>query len=337
MQYLKVVFFFHSCLMVLSCSASNIRWTTLEKGDFVDVIAPGYGSQEDSIETAKNNIQKFGLSARIPEDLIEPQALGYSNTEQYRVNHLKQVLGSQEAKVIWALRGGRGTSTLLRYLKGWEPMSPPKLIVGFSDITGLHLLATQRGWPSLHAIVLGYNQDANPKVNSKASVEDVMDILMGRVQEVEYGVSPLNKQARSEDFSSIKGCVVGGNLSLIQRSIGTDTALNPSGKILFLEDVGEAPTRTYETLTHLERAGLFTGIKALLFGNFTAGLSSEDVQKYDIVKGQVGEWMEEKKIPVFYSERFGHGDYNYPLPFNTPASLRCLNADESTLKVKTNL
>ncbi len=103
---------------------------------------------------------------------------------------------------------------------------------------------------------------------------------------------------------------------------------------MFLEDTEEPATRTYEALTHLDRANVFEGIKALFLGNFKPG--HEEVQKYEILKKEIGDLMDERNIPVIYSDNFGHGEYNHPIPFNTPATLKLNSQDESILTIKTN-
>ncbi len=307
------------------------RWSFLNPGDSIHIVAPSYGAPDNYLETVCQNILNYGFKPEIPLDIIVPQPLGYSNTEFYRARHLEKVLTDDRVKVIWALQGGRGSSLLLPFLKDLpEPISP-KLIVGFSDITALHLWAATRNWPSLHGIVLTYNKETWAKGNKDSSIDDVIAILKGDIQELEYELNPLNQAARKDLI--ITAPIVGGNLSLIQRSIGTETHLQTAGKILFLEDKDEAPTRLYESLNHLERAGLFESPKAIILGHFT--IEDPDIDKYKIVQHVFAEKMDKLNIPVIHSINFGHGDKNYPLPFHTAAALG-LGPHEITLKVKTN-
>ncbi|MBW8309265.1 MAG: LD-carboxypeptidase [Candidatus Paracaedibacteraceae bacterium] len=214
------------------------RWSFLTEGDSIHIVAPAYGAPNNYLETVRQNILKYGFKPEIPIDISVPQPLGYSNTDFYRANHLKKVLTDDKVKVIWALQGGRGSSLLLPFLKDLSQSISPKLIVGFSDITALHLWAATRNWPSLHGIVLTYNRETWTKGNKDSSMDDIMAILKEDRQEVDYKLEPLNQTSRKD--LTITGPVVGGNLSLIQRSIGTDAHLQTAGKILFLEDKDEA-------------------------------------------------------------------------------------------------
>ena len=327
-------YFITSTLSMQNSEAERKKWPFLTLGDHIDVIVPGYEANDDIVKQAKENLLKHGFIAKIPDNLIDPQPLGYSNTEDYRAKHLKDILTNEDSKIIWALKGGRGTSSLLPYLDDIDLNSPCKLVVGYSDVTALHLWANQvMNWPSLHGVVLGYNREANHAVNKNAPLHEIINILTGRVTEVSYKLTPLNKTAQVQD--TYHGSLVGGNISVIQRSIGTGTYLNAKGKILFLEDVGEEASKIYEIYVHLKRAEVFKGVMALFLGNFTSESSDKEKTNYEFLRKIIGDDMDNSNIPVVVSEDFGHGNLNHPLPFNTPAILSC-TGDEVTLTVQTN-
>jgi muramoyltetrapeptide carboxypeptidase len=310
---------------------TGAKWFFLEKGDPIHIVAPAYGISTNYMEKVRQNILKYGFKPEMPVDINAPQGLGYSNTDSYRAHHLKSVLTDDRVKVIWALQGGRGSSLLLSFLKDLPRLISPKLIVGFSDITALYLWAATRNWPSLHGIVLAYNKEMGLEANKESSMDALIPVLKGDIQELEYKLEPLNNTSKQDLV--INGSIVGGNLSLIQRSIGTETNLQTAGKIIFLEDKDDTPTRLYESLNHLERAGLFQSPKAIIWGNFT--LVDQNIEKFKIVQHIFADKMDRLNIPVVHSLNFGHGPKNYPLPFNTAATLRLGNS-HAILTVKTN-
>ncbi|WP_032113665.1 S66 peptidase family protein [Candidatus Paracaedibacter symbiosus] len=326
------LFLFLPLVFFINHSWGAEKWNVLEPGNNIHVIAPGYGNHDGSVEHARKAILKMGYEPLIPDDLINPHPLGYSNTEEYRAAHLKEAL-CDETKIVWALRGGRGSSLLLPSLQDIPLSTPAKLIVGFSDITALHLWAAARNWPSLHGIVLGYNKEANHAVNAEASLNEILPILTGEIQELTYKFLPLNKAAQQEG-RFVRGPIVGGNVSLIQRSIGTETQLNTSRKILFLEETGEQATKLMESLNHMERSRLLDSLQAVIWGNFN--YAPEEHTKYQWLREALAEKLEERNIPFIHSDEFGHGKKNHPLPFNTPAILSFLNTEEASLTVKTN-
>ena len=228
------------------------------------------------------------------------------------------------------MRGGRGSSSL--FAEGLDKFTSlaqtPKLFMGFSDITAIHLYVnTVLGCPSLH---WGYNQ------NQKDSFfEEIIPILKGVVRDLHYKLKPVNacaKKVQSIDNTSI----VGGNASLVQRSIGTDTMLDTTDKILFMEDIEEAPTRINELFTHFDRAGLFKKPKAIILGDFISDLDDADKEGYQILEEMFAEQMDDRSIPLFQSNDFGHGPINRPLFLGTPTKIINQVSGTSTLINATN-
>lgn len=325
----KILFFF-TCSLFLSESYGQ-DLSPLKDGDTIHVIAPAYGDK-GSLEKARENLLRFKVNPDIPNDMINPQEpLGYSNTEKYRAQHLIDVLTKGEGDIIFPLRGGRGGSALLPYLDKEVPITTrPRVFCGFSDNTALHLWAIKRGWSSLHSVVLAYNKENGTSINGSSSLDEVFGILRGEVKEVEYKLLPLNKKAKEE--KGMVSSVVGGNLSVIQRSIGTSTHLQTKHKTLLIEDTGEAVTSIKEKLDHLLRADLFTGSTAIVWGNFN--VDSSEQEKLIYLRTLFAEQMDLLGIPVLYSSDFGHGPVNSPLPFNTSAHLT-LDPEEVLLTVRT--
>ncbi|MDP3371717.1 MAG: LD-carboxypeptidase [Candidatus Paracaedibacteraceae bacterium] len=331
MKFLLVCLYL--CLFVFNANVMcSQQWCPLENGDAIEVIAPSYGSLTNLIGI-EENIKKIGFSANIAPGLIAEQQLGYANTEEYRKSSFRKAISkAAPAKVVWALRGGRGASSL--FSEGTEPFNEahsgtPKLFIGFSDATAIHLyLNVVLNWPSLHGVVLAYNKDVNPIVNKETSLSGYRDILTGKVRELSYILDPINDLARTiENIDSTS--VIGGNASLIQRSIGTSTCPQTIDKIFFIEDTGEAPTKLYEIITHFRRAGLLNAPKAIMLGSFSI-TREEYVNFLTLFLEQI-----DNNIPVYEANYFGHGDSNFPLFFNTPAGIK-LESKRVTLKVSTN-
>ncbi len=324
-------------LISFNGQSTPVKWEPLEKGDKIHVVAPSYGDENTRQNLAKAHevLQKKGFKIEAPLTLIESQPLGYANTVQYKQEHLRKTLFENDCKAVWALRGGRGASEIVIPLEELPAPSKPKFILGFSDATVLHLLAAMWGWPSLHCPVLAYNQDIALTVNKATSLDLVLDILSGKTKEVNYTLSLLNNLPQKFE-EEIEASVVGGNASLIQRSIGTPTHLKTTGKILFLEDTGEPATKFLEIMTHFRRANLFKDVKAIILGDFKNGLAPEECLKLEVAQHSFVTTMTALNIPVLGSNQFGHGDMNYPLPFGTPAKLIFQNSKEIKLTVKTN-
>jgi muramoyltetrapeptide carboxypeptidase len=133
----------------------------------------------------------------------------------------------------------------------------------------------------------------------------------------------LNKSVSSDN--EIKAKICGGNLTLIQNSIGTNWQINCENKFLFLEEINENPYKIDRLLLHLKQANIFKNCKAILLGDFLPDHKNDKLQK------TLKMFSENINIPVFKIKDIGHGPSNYPLPFNYDA---ILNFKKASLSVK---
>ncbi|MGI4851560.1 MAG: S66 peptidase family protein [Janthinobacterium lividum] len=276
-------------------------------------MTPSYGVPDTTMIKIINFIEKdLNLNYKLrPHWRCEYHPL-YASCDALRFESLTQALMSNH-KVIWAARGGSGMTSLMPRLKSWMTtlVSPPsyKLLIGFSDITALHLLLHQEwGWPTLHGPTLAC---LTKDFLDETSIESLKKFLSDTAPEIyEENLRPLNDAACQE--SLIEGSLIGGNHSLVQYSLGTWWQLNSHNKILFLEDVNEVAYRIDARLQHLDQAGLFQGIKALILGDFNHRTSSipEEIFKTDYV---LQTFAKKLSIPVFKMLGYGHTSQNKPL------------------------
>ena len=208
----------------------------------------------------------------------------------------------------------------MRLIPLLEKLTPPKtakLLIGFSDITSLHLYLNQKwNWPSLHGRTIS---QLSPDWKENAESKILIDLLFGRIPEVEFNnLKPLNQAAKKS--ITIKSSVIGGNLRLIQSSLGTSWEVNPKGRILFLEDVSERGYSVDRMLEQLYQANILNqGLDALIFGDFTEGLEKNGD---DLVPLALKRFADRVDYPVLFGMPCGHAQgVNSPLPMNTPATL----------------
>lgn len=125
---------------------------------------------------------------------------------------------------------------------------------------------------------------------------------------------PATELTGNGNVTKIESKVVGGNHVLVEISIGTLWEVNAEGRILFLEDVGEAPFRIERSLDHMKQAGIFNGVAAVVFGDFP--WPDEDPKK-NLTDVLLKRFAESVLFPVFRVTGIGHGAVNLPLPFLT--------------------
>jgi muramoyltetrapeptide carboxypeptidase len=294
---------------------NNLRWRSLRPNDTVDIVAPASGSSLDKLDQGLAWLQELSLRPRYPEKLINTDLFFAAPIEE-QWESFKSALYS-EAKVIWCLRGGYGSMRLIPLLEKLTPPIHPKLLIGFSDITALHLFFNQKwNWPTLHGRTISQLSPDGPKSDEHLQL---IDLLFGNIQEVQFSnLIPLNQAARKPQL--IQSTVIGGNLRLLQSSLGTSWELKPQGKILFIEDVSERGYSVDRMLEQLFQANIIhQDLDALIIGDFTEGLEKNGD---NLVPHALQRFAERVNYPVLMGMPCGHGkEINAPLPFQTRATL----------------
>ncbi|HEY8271940.1 MAG TPA: LD-carboxypeptidase [Pseudobdellovibrionaceae bacterium] len=291
-----------------------MSWNYLQKGDVVDVVSPGFASTPQEVESARRFLLKWGLQPRIPHKLIQKHFL-HSNSDEKRFGFLREALEAHDSKIIWCLRGGYGSNRLLPHLDKIKKPRRQKLLVGISDITSLHIYFEQKwNWPTLHASLL--DRLGSGKVPAKIEKE-TMDLLFGKNKSVEFKkLKAMNKAALN--LKKVKSSVVGGNLVVLQSTLGTPYQVKTEGKILFIEDLGERGYRVDRILEHFHQVGVFKKCKGLVIGEFLGGQEPDGKVLWPQV---FKSWAERLEIPVFIGMEAGHGVVQRPVPLYTEAIL----------------
>jgi muramoyltetrapeptide carboxypeptidase len=309
-------------------------WPALKAGDIIEIVAPGFGCAPEIVTKSAEFVRSLGYVPRVPQDILGEDTFS-SNTDEYRFNHLKNALLAEDSRAIWCIKGGYGSPRLIPYLETLTPPKQCKLMIGFSDITAIHLFLQQRwGWSSLHAKMLFVF--CREKIDQPA-IDELVPLLSGERKEVRYsGLEPLNEAAKTRRV--IHGVVTGGNLSLLQVSIGTTWQLESAGKILFIEEIGERGYRIDRKLEHMRQAGLFKDVPAIVIGDMTEG---QEPDGRILVEDAILRFAASTPIPVMRVRGIGHDVINHPLPLGTASelvlgtegSLQCLAGSAGGLSV----
>lgn len=282
---------------------------TLHPGDTVEIIAPGFRCTDQKLTNLQKLLTSWQLNCITAEDIFGDDFL-CAHTDQNRFNSLKNALENSDVKAIICSRGGYGSMRLIPALSQMTPPDSPKILLGMSDITALHLfLERQWQWPSIHA---GLAID----LFSPESHEKNKSVLFNEHEQIEFQATPLNKAA--ENNLTINSTITGGNLTLVQTSIGTNWQINADNKIVFFEDTGERGYRIDRMLEQLRQVGIFRNARAIVFGDFIKG---EELSGKALVQPVLKRFAECCDLPVVQIEGIGHGYINFPLLLGTPAKL----------------
>lgn len=283
----------------------------LSKGDLVEVVSPGSQTTPEVEAIGLRSLNKWGLVPRVWSDPTVKFHPFHASDDEFRFFALKSALTNNDSKIVWCERGGYGSIRLLDKLQKMKKPNVMKVFIGFSDITSLHLFFTQEwGWKTLHAPVVASFAQKN------LAKKDLMELKKFLFESGKHNFSaklkPMNLRALKQE-KMLKGKLTGGNLAVIQTSLGTKWQIQTKGKILFLEDVGERGYRLDRMLFHLKAAGVFEGVRAVILGEFSDGQEPNGANYVDYA---LQRFASESSFPVYSSKEFGHGKRNRFLVMN---------------------
>lgn len=284
----------------------------------VDVIAPASRCPVDDLENVKQFLSSWDLKYQIPKDLFGNHPF-CSNIDELRFQQLENALTNTTSNIIWCLRGGYGSMKLIPYLNKIKSPPQKKIFIGSSDITALHIFLQEKwGWdtihgPSVHAAAMN-------QISSESLVKLKNLLFKEKNALVYHSIIGLNSAAKK--IKHISAPIIGGNLTLVQASLGTSWQINTKNKILFIEEVNERGYRIDRALEQLKQAHGFESAKAVLIGDLIGG---EESNGKSLVQDAIQLFANTCSIPVFQISGIGHGEINNPLVLGRAVELK---ADE---------
>ena len=294
----------------------------LRRGDLVGLAAPGGIMTDAEIERAVRNLEDFGLHVKFGDN-IRLKRGNYAGQPFQQVEDLHAMFRDPEVKAIWGGRGGSGCMSLLPLLDYALIRKHPKVVVGFSDVTALHL-AIQRhaGLVTFHGPAAISTFSEYSTANLRAVLEEPRPTLVieGAEENARRAESAPQFERGALRAGVAEGRLVGGNLAIVSALVGTPYAARMKGAIAFFEEVNEATYRIYRMLTQLVLSGDLKEACGVMLGVFTrsdvpagdAALSLEETLRDN---------LEPLRIPVGYGFSFGHISNQFTIPLGIRARL----------------
>jgi muramoyltetrapeptide carboxypeptidase len=279
-----------------------VKGHALRPGDEVAVIAPGGPFDRESFD---KGLAVLATRYRPTfDDSIYSKQRYLAGNDERRSSELAAAIANPNVKAIFAARGGYGSLRVLPHVR-FAP-GAVKPLVGFSDITALHAAANAAGWVTVHGPVL---------TQLGKQPADVVARFFALLESHEPA-TPLSGIPVVDGVA--EGPLLGGNLSVLTRLIGTPYFPDLAGAVLLIEDVGERPYRLDRMWTHLQLAGAFERVAGIALGEFTGCEEpSADYTSTQIVH----ELARAAKRPCAGAFRIGHGDVNQPVPLGSRVRL----------------
>ncbi len=239
-----------------------------------------------------------------------------------RAAELQAALDDDDCDAVVAARGGYGLSRIARHIDWGALARRPKWLVGFSDITVLHLEAARVGVASLHA----HNIAGLGRYHAGRHAE-WFAALEGELTQ-RHALTPM-RLGGTALAGRAAGPLVGGNLTLIATHSAARRLVLPPGCILVLEEVAEAPYRIDRALTALLDSGDLSEVGGVVLGDFIDCRAGH----YQVEVGTVlAERLSQLQVPVASGLPIGHGEPNRPLPLGLQATL-WVDAERASLEV----
>ena len=313
-------------------------------GDTIAFVAPAGELDRERMALARQRLEQRGYKVVQRDDLFASE--GYlAGSDERRAEELMRAFLDPEVDAIFPGTGGYGTMRILDRLDYRAIRQHPKLLIGFSDITGLHAALNRRAglitWHSPNPMWGMGNPDGMTPFSERWFFRAVeASSAEGSSGDDSYAIE--QETPLPEGSSPIvgwgggkaRGRLVGGNLSLISALEGTPYAIDTRGAILVIEDVREAPYRVDRMLRQLELAGKLAVLRGAVLAQFTRNYDREDEQRREdprfTVDGVLRQYFAERGIPVLSNFPLGHAERNATLPLG---GLVEIDADRATLTV----
>ena len=304
-----------------------LKGKRLQFGDTIGLIGPsGAVRKEGAVDRAIQYMKDLGFNVKVGESAHA--RYGYlSGSDELRARDVNAMFADPEVDAIICTRGGYGTMRMLDLLDYDVIRANPKVFIGFSDITAMHIAMLNRsGLVTFHGpMATSWNDDFPDGFTKPALFNAVMK------------AEPLGELHNAPDYharatvnpGSAEGMLVGGNLSLIAGTIGTPYEIDTKDRILFIEEVGERTYCVDRMLTQLRLAGKFDDCAGIVFGDFADcpveypefGLTLDQIIRD--VAAPCGK-------PIFTGVQAGHVSPKLTLPFGVNVRM---DADKQSLTV----
>ena len=297
--FLMVCFAFKTNFYAQNSSKQNtemIQPKFLKTGDTVAIVAPSgiLKNRQREVKQAVDLLKSWGLNTVVGKHVFSKDN-HFAGTDEQRCEDFQKAMDDPKISAIWCARGGYGTVRILDKLDYSKFKQNPKWLIGYSDITALHNQFHNKGFQSIHSLMcVSLTKDLD-------EIKETIDTFKSTI----FGKS-INYTLEGSDYNRVgetTGELVGGNLTILHTMLGSETSIDTSGKILFIEEIGEYKYHIDRMLQSMKRAGYFDNLKGLVVG---------DMSKMRKNTTLWGTSVEQLILDAL-------SEYDFPIAFNMPA------------------
>ena len=289
------------------------RPAPLVKGDTIGVVAPSYAPTADWLLRGAKVMEDAGFNVLL-EPNVERERRFHHREDEQRAERLMEMWSNPDVKAVIAATGGYGAVRVIPYLDPDVFRRNPKIFVGYSDITALHL------WLMRCAQLRVFH---GPTLDDLCwTGEQTIKSLLAAITNPQPRIDLGGRTVRAVRPGRAVGRLTGGNLCLVQQTIGTPYEVDTRDSILFLEETRDPMSYVDERLVHLRSAGMLRGVKGIVFGNLSLDRCEEDEFEDFLL-----DLLHDFDGPILMDFPAGHEAPNLTLPLGTRVELV---SDQST-------
>ena len=304
-------------------SKDIIKPKALKVGDTIGIVSPASAIFEtEPYQIAKESFEAMGLKVKFGE-FVKNRYGHLAGTDKERAGELNAMFKDKSIDAIIALRGGSGSARILELLDYQVIKENPKIFIGYSDITALHLAIFEKtGLVTFHAPVAVSTWNTFSVSHLKAILFNKESPLLENPKALGDNLTQIANRTHTITPGTGKGRLLGGNLSVLTGIMGSEYFPNDwNNKILYIEDVGEKVYAIDRMMTQLQLGGVFKQIAGFVFGKCTecdpggSGYGSLTLEEV------LDHYIKPLGIPAFSGAMIGHIDDNSTIPNGIEAEI----------------
>jgi len=237
-----------------------IKPPPFSKSKKIGIVALAGPMDSETLLQGEDFLKSLGYDVLIAPSCFEADRYLAGSSDEARAMDVMMLFAEDDIGAILNMRGGYGSNRLMPYLKDFNFAKYPKPFIGYSDLTYLHIFLNQH-----HQLITYHGPMIKDLLkNEQVTLDGLTKTCLNGEPLTLTGVHYLTKQG-----SGGKGRTVGGNLTLVVSTLGTAYEIDTRGKILFLEEINEAPYSIDRLLMQLVYAGKIHECAGLILGDFS--------------------------------------------------------------------
>lgn len=298
-----------------------IKPRSIKFGDTIGIIAPASQASEAKRDETVKQLTELGFKVKLGKSCFEKK--GYlAGDDALRAEDLNSMFKDEDVDAIMCLRGGYGTTRILNLIDFKLIRKNPKIFIGYSDITAIHIALNR-----ISKLVTFHGPMGSSDLTDDFSRERLLNAIMnprpiGALKNPGCeGISALNG-------GRVEGPIIGGNLALIAATIGTPYEIDTKDRILFLEDIDEEPYSIDRMLTQLALAGKLEDAEGIILGDFK-NCDPKDDNSLSLME-VFEDRLKDLDKPIVHNLKAGHCIPKITIPLGVKA---VLDADKCSIEI----